>query len=142
MNWEDQLHVAILGIANLANRSDVDAHLLRAAGVKLDRALFPLLSQIGLAGEISTVALANLVGRDHSTISRQAAKLDELGLVVRTTSREDKRVRLLTPSDRGQALLQTIGESRREILRRHFSDWTEQDRSQLIKLMTRVTSPR
>jgi DNA-binding MarR family transcriptional regulator len=142
MHWTDKLHAAVLALADLVNRSDIDAQLLADSGIKLDRALFPLLSRINMAGGISTVALANLVGRDHSTVSRQASKLEGLGLVERVPSASDARVRLLVPSVAGKALFRKVREARRRMLERHFLAWPEQDRDALIVLLERMVGKR
>lgn len=138
MHWTDRLHAAVLALADLVNRSDLDARLLADSGIKLDRALFPLLSRISAAGEISTVALANLIGRDHSTVSRQASKLEELGLIKRVPSSSDARMRHLVPSDAGKALIRKVGNVRRKMLERHFQAWPENDRATLVALLERM----
>jgi DNA-binding MarR family transcriptional regulator len=138
MHWTDRLHAAVLAIADLVNRSDLDARLLADSGIKLDRALFPLLSRISMAGEISTVALANLIGRDHSTVSRQARKLEGLGLVERMPSSSDARMRHLVPSDAGKALIRRVRDARRKMLETHFQTWPEHDRDALVVLLERM----
>ena len=45
-----QLHGALMDLVGVLNRPEPDARLLREAGVKLDRALFPLLVRIGARG--------------------------------------------------------------------------------------------
>src|ERR1700758_1797763 len=97
-DWSDEVHAVLLQIHGYMNRPDIDQAFLARAGVKLDRALFPLLTRIGLAHPISVVELASLVGRDHSVVSRQVAKLVGLGLVDRRPAKGDQRVRLLEPS--------------------------------------------
>ena len=138
MHWADDLHRKLIAISDLTNRFDVDAKLLAGSGVKLDRALFPLLSRIGLHPPMSTVELANLVGRDHSTVSRQISKLEELGLINRLPSKEDQRVRLLAPSRKGRSLLTRVDDVRRCWMEDHFRDWSVKDRDQLLKLMSRL----
>lgn len=137
-HWTDQIHRLLMGFANFVNRIDVDARLLAASDVKLDRALFPLLSRLSLYGPMTTVDLANLVGRDHSTVSRQIAKLETLGLVDRLPDPNDARARLLQPSKEGRALLERIAQVRRSWIEQHFCDWSVRDRDQLITLMERV----
>jgi DNA-binding MarR family transcriptional regulator len=139
MNWTDELHKAAISIANFVNRSDIDARLLATAGVKLDRALFPVLSRIGLSAGISTVALANLIGRDHSTISRQVARLEELGLVEKASSPADARVRLLFVSSDGKSLLHKIRQGRRRFLERQFVSWSEEELLLLTRYLNRLT---
>ena len=77
------LHAALLDIMAVMNRPQRDEAMVRAAGIPLDRALFPLLVGIERFGPIGVVELADRVGRDYTTVSRQVAKLYELGLVRR-----------------------------------------------------------
>ena len=70
----------LLGFLNSPQRDDA---LLREAGVDLDRALFPLLVILGVRGALGVAELADQVGRDHTTVSRQLAKLESLDLVAR-----------------------------------------------------------
>jgi DNA-binding MarR family transcriptional regulator len=138
MHWTDELHAAVLSLADFINRSDVDARLLVESGVTLDRALFPLLSRIGAAGEIGTVALSNLVGRDHSTVSRQVAKLEKIGLVCRVPCTKDARIKHLTPTGKGNALLDKVRVVRRRIMENHFCGWRNHERDALIRLLQKL----
>ena len=54
-------------------------------------------------GPIGVVELADRVGRDYTTVSRQVAKLESLGLVDRRGSAMDRRVReaVVTPKRQG-----------------------------------------
>src|ERR1700742_1356940 len=84
-----QLHDALFDLVGLLNRSGPDEALMRAAGVSLDQALFPLLVRIERKGPIGVVELAARAVRDYSTVSRQVAKLEALGLVERRPGRAD-----------------------------------------------------
>lgn len=137
-HWTDELHAILLEVTGVMNRPDIDARFLARTGVKLDRALFPLLTRIGAAGPIGAVDLAALVGRDHSTVSRQLAKLEELGLVERSPSASDGRVRLLEPSAAGKRMLADFARTRRKLLEEHFKDWSAQERAQLIQLLKKM----
>src|SRR5580692_8082257 len=88
-----QLHDALLDLSGLLNRPQADSALIAEAGIELDRALFPLLVRIDRRGPIGVVDLADLAGRDHTTVSRQVAKLESLGLIARSPTKADKRVR-------------------------------------------------
>ena len=136
-DWSDELHAVLLRLNGYMNRPDVDQAFLARAGVKLDRALFPLLTRIGLAHPISVVELANLVGRDHSVVSRQVAKLEALGLVERQAAKGDQRVRFLRPSANGQTMLDQFAVARRRLLAERLDDWTDDERSRLLDLLRR-----
>ena len=68
-----ELHGAVLDIVSAMNRPQRDDVLIKAAGIPLDRALFPLLVSVERFGPIGIVELADRVGRDYTTVSRQIA---------------------------------------------------------------------
>src|SRR5580700_7900864 len=88
-----QLHGALLDIVAAINRPQRDEALIREAGIPLDRALFPLLVSVERFGPIGVVDLADRIGRDYTTVSRQVAKLPSLGLIERRDNDADRRVR-------------------------------------------------
>src|SRR5580704_10770696 len=88
-----QLHQTLIDLVGLMNRPQRDSALLQKAGVSLDRALFPLLVVIERKGPIGVVELAERVGRDYTTVSRQVTKLGSLGLIARRLSKADSRGR-------------------------------------------------
>src|SRR5271156_6738016 len=97
-----QLHRTLVDLVGLMNRPQRDSALLQEAGVSLDRALFPLLIVIEHKGPIGVVELSELVGRDYTTVSRQSAKLDGLGLIARRPAKADKRVREAVITGKGR----------------------------------------
>jgi len=136
-DWSDEIHAVLLRLNGYMNRPDLDQAFLARAGVKLDRALFPLLTRIGLSHPISVVELANLVGRDHSVVSRQVAKLEALGLVERQAAAADQRVRFLEPSASGRKMLDQFAAARRKFLGERLGGWTDDERSSLLDLLGR-----
>lgn len=138
MDWPDRLYRSLIAVADLINRLDVDARLLAAAGVKLDRALFPLLARVAMAPDINVAEMANVVGRDHSTVSRQVIRLEELGLIVRRPDPDDSRSRRLVLSPRGQDIMARITEIRRQWMEAHFQHWPANDRDRLIDLIEKM----
>ena len=64
------LHGALIDIASVMNRPQRDEHMVREAGISLDRALFPLLVGIERRGPIGIVELADGVGRDYTSMPR------------------------------------------------------------------------
>lgn len=68
-----ELHGALLDIVSVMNRPQRDEAMVKKAGISLDRALFPLLVMIERLGPIGVIELADRVGRDYTTVSRQVA---------------------------------------------------------------------
>ena len=130
-----QLHGAVLDIVAVMNQPRRDEVLIEEAGIPLDRALFPLLVLIERFGPIGVVDLADRVGRDYTTVSRQVAKLESLALVERRESRADRRVReaLVTPN--GKAMTDLVDAARERLGRRILATWDSQEIDELVRLM-------
>ena len=132
-----QLHAALLDIVAVMNRPQRDEVLIKAAGIRLDRALFPLLVLIERFGPIGVVELADRVGRDYTTVSRQVAKLESLGLVGRQAAAGDRRVRAAVIAPKGKAMTDAVDAARDRIGRAIFSSWDKDDIDDLVRLMRR-----
>lgn len=133
-----QLHGAMLDIVSVMNRPQRDEALIRAAGIRLDRALFPLLVGIGQFGPVGVVELAERAGRDYTTVSRQVAKLETLGLVARQASPADRRVREAVITPRGQTMIDSIDAARERAGRAVFETWEAQELADLARLMRKL----
>lgn len=135
-----QLHAALLDVISVMNRPQRDDVLLREAGIPLDRALFPLLIGIERFGPIGVVNLADRAGRDYTTVSRQVAKLEELGLVLRSPSAADKRVREAVTTDKGHAMAERVAEARERMGLEVFSTWEAGEVEELARLMSKFAA--
>lgn len=134
-----QLHEALLDLSGLMNRPQPDAALIAEAGIDLDRALFPLLVRIDRRGPIGIVDLADLAGRDHTTVSRQVAKLEALGLVERRADARDGRVRLAAATPKAKQLTDALDEARQRLWTQALSSWSRTERRELVRLISRLT---
>lgn len=132
------LHGSVLDIVGMMNGPQRDETIIREAGIKLDRALFPLLVLIERFGPIGVVDLADRVGRDHTTVSRQLGKLEGQKLIERQASVQDGRVRNAAITAAGKAMTDRIDAARERILRAGFEGWTQDDLDDLVKLMRRL----
>lgn len=130
----DALAAALTDLVGMLNSPRQDDILLREAGITIDRALFPLLVRIGAAGSIGVADLADQVGRDHSTISRQTAKLESLGLITRQPSPSDQRVREAAMTAEGRRVVRAITAARRRLLERLLAGWTAEERKAIARL--------
>lgn len=130
-----ELHASLIDIVTLMNRPQRDEALVREAGIALDRALFPLLVGIERRGPIGIVELAAGVGRDHTTVSRQVAKLESLGLAERRQSAEDRRVNEAVITAKGKAMTDKIDAARERMALEVFSKWEADEVSELVRLM-------
>jgi DNA-binding MarR family transcriptional regulator len=132
-----QLHHTLVDLVGLMNRPQRDSALLQEAGVLLDRALFPLLIVVERKGPLGVVELAELVGRDYTTVSRQITKLDSLGLITRRPSKSDKRVREVVITAKGKEMTSAIDSARERMATVLFAKWSKRDLQDLARLMRR-----
>ena len=130
----DAIAAALMDLIGLLNSPRQDDVLLAAAGVSLPRALFPLLVRIGAAGAIGVTVLAEQVGRDHSTISRQVAALEKSGLVKRRVNAEDSRVNEAAITPKGSVTVERITQARRRLVGKLLSGWSAEERHELARL--------
>lgn len=130
-----ELHGALIEIASLMNRPQRDEQMVKEAGIALDRALFPLLVGIERLGPIGIVDLADRAGRDYTTVSRQVAKLESLGLAVRRQSETDRRVNEAVVTPKGKAMTDKIDAARERNARAVFENWDAHDVDELVRLM-------
>ena len=133
-----QLHDAVLDLMSILNEPQRDAALIAEAGISLDRALFPLLVRIERRGPVGVVELADMAGRDHTTVSRQVAKLEHLGLVARKANAADRRMRAVAITRKGLTMTRALDKARERIAAPVIADWSEADRKTLIRLLRRL----
>lgn len=134
----DAIVSALIDLTGCLNSPRQDDVLLRVAGVSLDRALFPLLVRLQAAEPMSVAALAEQVGRDPSTVSRQLARLEQLGLVSRAGPQGDRRVRAATVTPAGARTLAAITAARRKLLGELIQDWSAEERQLFPLLVQRL----
>jgi DNA-binding MarR family transcriptional regulator len=130
-----KLHAAVLDIVSVINRPQRDEVLIKEAGIPLERALFPLLVSIERFGPIGIVDLADRIGRDYTTVSRQVAKLESLDLVARQAGAQDRRVREAVIAPKGKLMTDAVDAARDRIGNSILGDWDINDIDELVRLM-------
>jgi DNA-binding MarR family transcriptional regulator len=131
------LHESLVDLMSLMNLPQRDDALLDEAGVVLDRVLFPLLVGIQRFQPIGVVELADRAGRDHTTVSRQVAKLAELGLVERRPSAADRRVKEALITAEGRRVTEALDAARHRLATPVLAHWSDRDLLELERLMRR-----
>jgi DNA-binding MarR family transcriptional regulator len=129
------LHGSLISIVSAMNRPQRDEAMVKAAGISLERALFPLLVGIERLGPIGVVDMADRVGRDYTTVSRQVSTLEGLGLVKREGSDADRRVRMASVTPKGKAMTDLVDVARERMGRKIFASWEPGEMDELVRLM-------
>jgi DNA-binding MarR family transcriptional regulator len=128
------LHGSLLDIVAVINHPQRDEMMIKEAAIPLDRALFPLLVLIDKFGPIGVVDLADRVGRDYTTVSRQLARLQDLDLIARKADDNDRRIQRSAISPQGKSMTQAVDGARERIGRRIFKSWEARDVDELVRL--------
>ena len=109
------------------------------AGVQLDRSGIVILTTLHRLGPLRLSDLADDIGLDRSTISRQVAAVVRAGYVERAVDENDARALLLTLTARGQAIRQKLAAAWHDIVIGLMAEWPEQDIAELARLLSRLT---
>jgi DNA-binding MarR family transcriptional regulator len=133
----EKLSKAMLELAGFINDPRQDWRMMAEAGLDLDPAFLPLLVRLGARGPSNVVELADELGRDHSTMSRQIARLEAAGLVGRAASETDGRVRNASVTPKGREAVAALSAARRRLLDRALAHWQPPDRETLAGLLGR-----
>lgn len=134
----ERLGSSLVDLVSFLSSPQRDDALLREAQVRLDRALFPLLVILGRRGPSGVAELADHVGRDHTTVSRQLAKLESLALIERGESSADRRKTVAQLTNAGEEVVHAITLARRRLLSKVLAGWSEADRTALASLNRRL----
>ncbi|QLN48482.1 MarR family winged helix-turn-helix transcriptional regulator [Klebsiella grimontii] len=120
-------HGALLDIISVMNQPMRDEQILQAAEVQLDRTLFPLLVAVGRRGPVGVVELADSLGRDYTTVSRQVKKLEAQELARKQPNAKDRRISEVTLSEAGQAMITRIAQARTRLMNEVLAGWSQDD---------------
>ncbi|HKF00366.1 MAG TPA: MarR family transcriptional regulator [Actinomycetes bacterium] len=120
----------------LVQRPLHEAHMA-AAGLPLDRAAYSLLARLGECGPVRVSELAQRLGVNASTTSRQVQLLERERLIRRATDPVDRRAAILELTGEGRVVLERLRRHRSARLAALLEPWPAEDRHRLAVLLTR-----
>lgn len=129
---ENELIQALVTIISFFNRTDRDKAFIKDAGVDLEATSFQLFATIGRTQPTNVSDLANMLGKSHSSVSRQIDKLEKKKLVITKDGTEDARVRSIILSESGESLKKILDQTRTNNIERALSDWTADEKKSLL----------
>ena len=106
----------------------------------LDRASIPLLAALEETDSARPSEVAAALELDPSTVSRQLAHLERLGLADRSADQADGRASRIRLTPRGRESLALVRDNRAKLLEGVFAGWGEVDQRQLNSLLDRLLS--
>jgi DNA-binding MarR family transcriptional regulator len=103
----------------------------------VEPAVYGLLVRLAKTGGARVTDLAGYFGVGKSTVSRQLAGLEELGLVERVPDPDDARAAEVRLTAEGARRLDRAQSARRDRFRAELAEWPERDVRQLAALLRR-----
>ena len=131
------LERSLTQVARTILRLDVPQDAL-PEGTSIGRTGYWLLVLVSEQSPLRLSDLAGTVELDLSTISRQIRDLVTSGLITRTPDPADGRAALLSLTERGVAVLESVSESRRRVLAQAIAGWTDEERNALASGLYRL----
>lgn len=119
--------LAVLSRAfNLARAHE---HLLKEAGVRLDRAGSALLFKLHVHGEepLRVSDVAELLGIDTPSVTRKLQQLERLGYVTSVPDPDDKRAKRISLTASGKKTIDRMLVAMNKRLTRLFAGWTDDE---------------
>ncbi|ROS76562.1 MarR family winged helix-turn-helix transcriptional regulator [Cellulomonas sp. PhB143] len=105
----------------------------------LDASAYPLLSHVEANPGVRATELSLHFGIGAATVSRQLSRLEELGLIARTTDPSDSRGQLLVPTPEGRRRVAEARSGRVDALAEALAGWRPADVSRLAGLLGRYS---
>ncbi|MQS75540.1 MarR family winged helix-turn-helix transcriptional regulator [Companilactobacillus halodurans] len=136
---EEEIYKYFVNILTFFNRTDRDKKLIQAAGVKLEATSLQAFISIGRMQPTKVSDLANVLGKNHSSTSRQIDKLERNELVVTHNSKKDSRIREIYLSQKGEQIIKKINAARSETMQSAFDNWQEADKENLLSSLRHLS---
>jgi len=88
--------------------------------------------------EIEQIALSGLIGVDRSTIGNVLLRLEKRGLILRRPDARDRRLRRLTITDQGIALLDAVEPQVAHVQERLLAPLDAAEQKEFMRLLRRI----
>lgn len=135
---ENDIFTALMQIVTFFNQPANDEKILKAAGANQDPNLLPIIVRIGLQPNIRVGKLANQLGKDHSSTSRQIAKFERQGLVQTVAAPDDRRARAVALTAAGQQLYDRIATVRAEKIQHVLGSVSATEQQAILKRLQQI----
>lgn len=99
-----------------------------------------VLARLEALGPVRLTGLAQALGLDPSSVSRQVSALERFGLVLREKDPTDQRAQQLVLTERGTTAVATLQEARARALARLTPGWSSADIDDLTDRLARFNT--
>jgi DNA-binding MarR family transcriptional regulator len=135
---DDAIERALEQLLRLNASRKVHARQVAAAGVRISAPGLTLLRRIQEEGPLPLGELASRTEMDPAATGRQIRALEDEGFVQRDPSAEDGRVTVVRVTPAGREARRRIGEVVGSHMEGVLATWSDSDRSDLARLLTRL----
>lgn len=125
-------------IAVLMRRAEATRRSGNHPARTLDRAAYLILRRLDVYGAQSVTTVAEALGLDGSTVTRQVTAMERDGLVRRARDPRDGRVTIVEPTPVGLRRMHGVRAAREDLYRHVLAGWPHDDRQQLARLLTKL----
>lgn len=108
------------------------------AGYDLTAVQYAALVAIGLHPQIEAARISRLISLDRSTIGDVLERIEGKGLVLRTASAEDRRVKLLSLSTEGKKLVTAVESAVLRVQERLLEPLNVSERTTFVSLLSKL----
>ena len=113
--------------------------LFDLADMEIERSALGILGTIVIRGPSRTSEVAQALGLDRSTVSRQVSAAIASGLVARDPDAKDARAAMLSLTDDGQKVQQKFAHAWNRLAMNMVSEWSYHDQTELVRLLSKLT---
>lgn len=124
--------------ALLTGMKNVNGHALEITGVRCEQAGAAVLGRLKVLGPVRLTDLANALGLDPSSVSRQVTALERAGWIAREKDPVDQRAQRLQLTDKGREVVAAVQRAREQALEQLTPDWSAQDIDDLASRLARL----
>jgi DNA-binding MarR family transcriptional regulator len=127
-------------VALMCSVGRAKAQMMAAAADDVEWPAQILLRRLARRGPMRASALADWLGADPSTVSRQVAALVKAGLVERRADAEDGRASILALTPKADRIVAAREQRRAEHFATLLADWSSDDLTRFAELLARFTA--
>jgi DNA-binding MarR family transcriptional regulator len=113
----------LLALILRANRARIYEDLLRGADVRMDKALYPVLSATAAVGPARVSEISTVVGLNPTTTSRHLGSLQRMGLISRSSSDDDGRAAVVELTEPGRKAITGLRAARQQLFAKLLADF-------------------
>jgi DNA-binding MarR family transcriptional regulator len=135
----DELSFAITSVARTVRGPRLFAKLSREAKVSVPPQLLLLFARIAETQPVRIAALAEVMGLDRSTISRQVSELVEAGYAARLPDPADGRGLFVQLTPDGERAQSAVLRAWTRVLEDATREWSPDDRAGGVRLLARLS---